>query len=149
MSRNTRVINTTPDRVWAVLADGWLYPLWVVGASRMRDVDDEWPAVGSRIHHSVGAWPLLIDDNTEVLACEPGHLLEVMARTWPAGEARVTLRLTEIGGSTEVVMEEDVESGPARVVPQPLRQPMLSWRNVESRRRLAFLAERRATPTEP
>ena len=23
-----------------MLADGWLYPLWVVGASRMREVDD-------------------------------------------------------------------------------------------------------------
>ncbi len=143
MSRNTRTIKTTPDKVWAVLADGWLYPLWVVGASRMRDVDADWPEVGARIHHSVGAWPLLLDDNTEVLDCEPGHLLEVRARTWPAGEARVVLRLTEVDGGTEVVMEEDVESGPARLVPKPMRTPMLAWRNVESLRRLAFLAERR------
>ena len=143
MSRNTRTIKTTPDKVWAVLADGWLYPLWVVGASRMRDVDAEWPDVGARIHHSVGAWPLLVDDNTEVLDCEPGHLLEVRARSWPAGEARVVLRLTEVDGGTEVVMEEDVESGPARLVPKPVRTPMLAWRNVESLRRLAFLAERR------
>ena len=143
MSRNTRTIKTTPDKVWAVLADGWLYPLWVVGASRMRDVDADWPEVGARIHHSVGAWPLLLDDNTEVLDCEPGHLLEVRARSWPAGEARVVLRLTEVDGGTEVVMEEDVESGPARLVPKPMRTPMLAWRNVESLRRLAFLAERR------
>ena len=143
MSRNTRTIKTTPDKVWGVLADGWLYPLWVVGASRMRDVDAEWPDVGARIHHSVGAWPLLLDDNTEVLDCEPGHLLEVRARSWPAGEARVVLRLTEVDGGTEVVMEEDVESGPARLVPKPMRTPMLAWRNVESLRRLAFLAERR------
>jgi len=143
MSRNARTIKTTPDKVWAVLADGWLYPLWVVGASRMRDVDAEWPDVGARIHHSVGAWPLLLDDNTEVLDCEPGHLLEVRARSWPAGEARVVLRLTEVDGGTEVVMEEDVESGPARLVPKPVRTPMLAWRNVESLRRLAFLAERR------
>ena len=67
MSITKRVMATTPDRVWAVLADGWLYPLWVVGASRMREVDDGWPAVGTRLHHSVGAWPLLIDDDTEVL----------------------------------------------------------------------------------
>jgi uncharacterized protein YndB with AHSA1/START domain len=143
MSRNARTIKTTPDKVWAVLADGWLYPLWVVGASRMRDVDADWPDVGARIHHSVGAWPLLLDDNTEVLDCEPGHLLEVRARSWPAGEARVVLRLTEVDGGTEVVMEEDVESGPARLVPKPVRTPMLAWRNVESLRRLAFLAERR------
>lgn len=57
MSENTTVINASTDDVWSVLSDGWLYPLWVVGASRMRDVDEDWPAVGSRIHHSVGVWP--------------------------------------------------------------------------------------------
>ena len=41
-------------------------------------------------------------------------------------------------------MEEDVTSGPARLVPKPVRTPMLAWRNIESLRRLAFLAERRA-----
>ena len=67
MSTTSRPISATPEQVWEVLADGWLYPLFVVGASRMRDVDDDWPAVGSRLHHSVGTWPLLIDDTTEVL----------------------------------------------------------------------------------
>ena len=33
MTRTTRTIEATPDQVWAVLADGWLYPLWVVGAT--------------------------------------------------------------------------------------------------------------------
>ena len=55
MSTTKRVMQAPPDQVWAVLADGWLYPLWVVGASRMRDVDDHWPAPGARLHHSVGA----------------------------------------------------------------------------------------------
>ena len=41
MSINTRAVDATPDQVWQVLADGWLYPLWVVGASRMRDVDEQ------------------------------------------------------------------------------------------------------------
>ena len=67
MSRVTRTVLAVPDQVWGVLADGWLYPLWVVGASRMREVDDHWPAVGARLHHSVGAWPALIDDTTSVL----------------------------------------------------------------------------------
>ncbi len=46
MTTVERVINTTPQRVWDVLADGWLYPLWVVGATRMREVDEDWPAIG-------------------------------------------------------------------------------------------------------
>jgi len=32
MATNTRRIKATPEQVWDVLADGWLYPLWVVGA---------------------------------------------------------------------------------------------------------------------
>ena len=73
MSTTTRTVSATPEQVWEVLADGWLYPLFVVGASRMRDVDESWPAVGARLHHSVGTWPLLIDDTTEVLEVEEGR----------------------------------------------------------------------------
>jgi hypothetical protein len=139
-----RVIKTTPQRVWDVLEDGWLYPLWVVGASRMRDVEQTWPAVGSKIHHSVGAWPALIDDDTEVTENEPLRLLGLRARAWPfIGEAAVRLHLSEQGAGTRVVMEEDAVSGPGKLVPQPVRAPGLKWRNVESLRRLAFIAERR------
>ncbi|GAB3781860.1 SRPBCC family protein [Nocardioides ungokensis] len=148
MSRNVRVIKTTPDRVWAVLADGWLYPLWVVGATRMREVDDGWPSVGSRIHHSVGVWPMVLDDDTEVLECEPERRLKLRARGWPPGEADVELRLTAVSGGTEVEMVEDITAGPARLVPKPVRAPLITWRNTESLRRLAFLAERRAAPAE-
>jgi len=148
MSRNTRVIKTTPDRVWAVLADGWLYPLWVVGATRMREVEDDWPAVGSKIHHSVGVWPMVLNDDTEVLECEPQRRLKLRARGWPPGEADVELRLTAVSGGTEVEMVEDITAGPARLVPKPVRAPLITWRNSESLRRLAFLAERRAARQE-
>lgn len=143
MSRNERTIDATTDQVWDVLADGWLYPLWVVGASRMRDVDAGWPAVGTRLHHSVGAWPALLDDTTEVLEVTPGHRLKVRARAWPSGAAHVDLHLEAVGTSTRVVIEEDAVSGPGRLVPSPARQPLLAWRNVETLRRLALLAERR------
>ncbi len=45
--------------VWDVLADGWTYPQWVVGNSRIRAVDDDWPAPGTRILRSAGMWPLV------------------------------------------------------------------------------------------
>ena len=47
VSTNHRTVEATPQQVWDVLSDGWLFPLWVVGASRMREVDDHWPEVGS------------------------------------------------------------------------------------------------------
>ena len=143
MSTNKRIVATTPEHVWNVLADGWLYPLWVVGASRMREVDDTWPEIGSRLHHSVGSWPLLINDYTEVLDASPKSMLKLRARTWPAGEAEVTLHLTPHGTDTEVRIEEQVTSGPVALLPRVVQDPPLSWRNVESLRRLAYVAERR------
>ena len=143
MSTNKRLVHATPDQVWSVLADGWLYPLWVVGASRMREVDDTWPEPGARLHHSVGTWPLLIDDTTEVVESNPGATLTLRARAWPSGQAGVTLHLRPNGTGTEVVIEEDAESGPATLLPKVLRDPPLRWRNVETLRRLAYLAERR------
>ena len=145
MSVNTRVLAAPAARVWDVLADGWLYPLFVVGASRMREVDDHWPGAGATLHHSVGAWPLLLDDTTTVLEADPPSLIRLRARAWPGGEAEVTIRLRPRGEQTEVRIEEDAVSGPGKLVPAPLRHLQLGWRNVETLRRLAYLAERRAS----
>jgi hypothetical protein len=144
MSANTRVVEATPSEVWNLLADGWLYPLWVVGATRMREVDDHWPSPGAKLHHSVGLWPLLIDDTTEVQESVPEQLLHLRARGWPVGEAEVVLRLRRAGSRTEVAIEETLVSGPARLVPTAVGDPVLKWRNSETLRRLAFLAEGRA-----
>jgi uncharacterized protein YndB with AHSA1/START domain len=144
VSENTRVIEATPEQVWNVLADGWLYPLWVVGASRMREVDDSWPEPGAKLHHSVGTWPLLIDDTTEVRECRPGHQLVLRARGWPAGEAEVVIRVRPQGEGTEVALEEKVVAGPGALMPGFIEDPLLTWRNVETLRRLALLVEGRA-----
>lgn len=140
---NSRLIKAAPEKVWQVLSDGWLYPLWVVGATRMRDVDRDWPAVGAKLHHSAGVWPLLIDDDTEVLDVEPGHLLRLRARAWPAGEAEVVITLTPQNGETLLEMREDAVGGPGKLVPLPVRASMIGWRNVEALGRLAAIAERR------
>jgi hypothetical protein len=136
-------MSASPEQVWKVLADGWLFPLWVVGASRMREVDEGWPEPGSRLHHSVGTWPLLIDDITEVVESTPQSLLALQAHAWPAGRADVRILLRAQGAETEVVIEERASKGPASLLPTAVEDPLLNWRNVESLRRLAFLAERR------
>lgn len=146
MTSVTRTFSTTPERVWDVLADGWLYPAWVVGATRMREVDESWPAVGSALHHSVGVWPAVVDDTTSVTECEPGRLLGLLARGWPAGEAAIQLRLTAVGAGTEVVIDERPVSGPGVLVPDPFLVLPLKVRNIETLKRLAFIAEHRRTP---
>jgi hypothetical protein len=143
MSVHRRTVHASADRVWAVLADGWLYPLFVVGASRIRDVDPHWPAPGSKLHHSVGTWPALIDDTTSVVEADPPTRLRLRARAWPAGEADVTFLLEPRGEDTEVVVEEDAATGPAKLIPVALRSPLLTWRNNETLRRLAYVAEGR------
>jgi hypothetical protein len=138
-----RVVEAPAQAVWDVLADGWLYPLWVVGAARMRDVDAGWPAVGTRLHHSVGNWPLLLDDRTEVLECEEGRMLRLKAHGWPAGAAEVVIEVEGNGPHSRVLIREDAVDGPGTLVPKPLRQLGIVPRNREALRRLAFLAEGR------
>jgi uncharacterized protein YndB with AHSA1/START domain len=139
----TRVIDAPPADVWRVLSDGWLYGLWVVGASRIRMVDATWPAEGSQIQHSVGCWPAAIDDKTSVTSMKPEKEIVLQARAWPGGEAAVHVALEPVGSSCRVTITEDATHGPARLIPGPLRRAGLDWRNRESLRRLAFLAERR------
>lgn len=143
MSTRSRPMSATPEVVWEVLCDGWLYPLFVVGAARMRDVDDSWPAVGAKLHHSVGVWPALLDDTTEVLEVDEGRRLLLRARAWPAGAANVEMSLQPSEDTTLVTIVEDVVSGPGLLMPKPLRDAQLDWRNTETLRRLAFLVERR------
>ena len=144
MSRNSRIFHCSPRDVWDVLADGWSYSMWVVGAVRIRDVDHSWPAPGSTIHHSVGVWPLLLNDTTAVDAASEPDLIVLTVRAWPTGQGRVQVTCAAEGPLTRVTMEEDATSGPARLIPKPLRDLLLSWRNEEALRRLAYLAESRA-----
>jgi uncharacterized protein YndB with AHSA1/START domain len=144
----TRVIEADPADVLAVLTDGWIYAGWVVGASTIRAVDDKFPLPGSRIHHSVGSWPMLINDTTQVLEYEPGHRLKLEARGWPLGQATVEITVGAHPRGSLVTMIEDVSEGPGRLIPHRIRQLSIAPRNRESLRRLGYLAEGRAN-TEP
>jgi uncharacterized protein YndB with AHSA1/START domain len=142
----TRTINATPEQVWGVLADGWLYPSWVVGASRMRAVDENWPAAGAQLHHSVGIWPAVTNDETVSLESDPPRRLKLQAQGWPAGEATVELRIERQGDKSLVTMIEDATKGPGTLIPKPVRQAGIATRNKETLRRLAYIAERRSHP---
>lgn len=144
MSETRKVIETTPERIFAVLADGWSYASWVVGAAHIRDVDAAWPAVGSRIHHKVGPWPVQIKDETAVRAMEPDRLLELDARMWPVGKAIIRITLEPISAaSTRVTIAESVVSGAGRLLPEAVQAVVLRPRNAEALARLADIAVHR------
>lgn len=134
----------SPDDVFAVLADGWTLPAWVVGASRMRDVDASWPLEGSKLHHSFGVWPALLDDETTVLEWDPPRTMVMQPAGWPIGEARVTLEAKARGSGCVVRITEEAVKGPGTLIPPPVLDAVLHVRNAETLRRLAYLAEGRA-----
>jgi uncharacterized protein YndB with AHSA1/START domain len=138
----THDMPVSPAAVFATLADGWSYAGWVVGNSHIRAVDPGWPAVGTRIHHSAGMWPVQIQDVTEVRAVEQDRLLELDASLWWLGNAAIRFTLTPLDGGarTHVEMAEEAVRGPGGVIPARLQALALRPRNVESLSRLADLA---------
>ena len=126
-----------------MLADGWLFPSWVVGSSRMRSVDEQWPEPGSKLHHSFGVWPLLLNDETVVREWDPPRRAVISPKGWPVGEALVTIDVKPRGAGCVVRIQEKAQKGPATVIPTFLMDVYLHWRNVETLRRLAFIAEGR------
>lgn len=144
MATVTRRLGCPPAAVLDVLADGWTYAAWVVGAARIRSVDPAWPAPGARIEHSVGLWPLLLDDVTIVREWRPGSGIELRARGWPFGEAHVGIAVQpRDGGGCVVRMTEDAVRGPGASLPRALRSAVIRPRNAETLRRLGLLASGR------
>ena len=145
MARTEHVISTTPDRVFAILADGWTYSDWVVGTAHIRDVDPDFPAPGTTIHHKAGPWPVSLRDTSTVLDFEPDRMLLLRVGLWPLGEGRVRLTLTPVGTTaTRVTMVEDFHDGPLLWLRNKVNDVALHYRNRESLRRLGDLAVRRA-----
>ncbi|GAB5078582.1 SRPBCC family protein [Arthrobacter sp. AD-310] len=140
MSTVSRLFNSPAADVWRVLSDGWLYSGWVVGASRIRAVDDTWPQAGARLHHSVGAWPFVINDSSRVTLAEPERTLELVARGWPMGEAKVVITLEDRGDQCLVTIAEDAIRGPGKLVPKILRDATINVRNRETLQRLELMA---------
>lgn len=141
MAQNVRVMTCRPEAVFEVLANGWFYPSWVVGASRMRRVEADWPQPDGRLHHSFGIWPFLIDDTTSSVDWDPPKLAVMRARGWPIGEATVRLEVRARDEGCIVRITEHPSRGPATLLPRFLIDPLLRWRNAETLRRLAYLAE--------
>ncbi len=138
----TREVAAPCERVWDVMAQGWTYTQWVVGNSRTRAVDFNWPEVGASIRHSVGVWPLVINDATVVERCEPPKELVLRAMLGPLGAARITMRLHETPGGCRVEMIEVPVEGAVGLIPDRIALAAVYPRNRECLLRLAALAER-------
>jgi uncharacterized protein YndB with AHSA1/START domain len=148
MATVSRTINAAPSAVFATLSDGWLYSNWVVGTSHMRAVETAWPAVGSRLHHCSGVWPIVTRDDTVVEESEPDRRLVLIANGGILGAARVVIELEAAGEDTVVTLVETPIAGIGKWTNNPVNEAILARRNVETLARLAALTERRTTPSD-
>lgn len=133
-----------PADVFDVLRDGRTYADWVVGTRMIRTVEPGWPAVGTALHYTIGYGPLRKDGDTRSRAYEPDRRLEMEAHAWPAGSARIELRVEAVEDGTLVTIDEHPESGPAKLLHNPVADLLIRTRNVETLRRLEDQARRRA-----
>lgn len=129
-----------PDAVFEVLGNPWKFADWVVGAKRIRAVDDTWPAIGSRFHHRFGVGPFGIDDSTVLEEYDPPRRIVLRARARPTGVARVEIDLAPTrDGGTDVEMREYPVSGFAKKVDNPVLEALVAARNRRSLRLLEKL----------
>ena len=141
MARNRIVIEAPRDRVFGVLSDPSSYGYWVVGSREVRAADSNWPAKGSKFHHTVGLGPLTIKDHTLVEEVDAPRSLVLRARSRPLGAARVAIHLESERGRTRVTMDEHPVGGlPVRLLAK-VTDPLLHARNTKALQRLKALVE--------
>jgi uncharacterized protein YndB with AHSA1/START domain len=147
VNENRIDIHAPAAAVYDVLLDPYAYADWVIGSKRVRHVDPDWPAPGSRFHHTVGPPGVDIKDYSKVLGLEANRRVELEVRFRPLGTALVTMDLEPIDGgrSTRMTMTEDPQSGPVLRMPRFVVDIATNARNALSLRRLARLGERRVS----
>jgi len=141
MAYVARELAAPAPAAWAVLIDPTTYPEWLIGAQEIRDIDDDWPAVGSRFHHRVGIGPLTLPDNSEVVAVVGGSRLVLRVKARPFIAAVVTFHIVGDGARCVVTMQEEPALRTIGNVVRPLMDPLIHVRNHRSLRRLAALIE--------
>ena len=144
MPTNERFMLVPPRAVWDALADAGGYGYWVPGSRVIRDAEPDWPAPGSKFHHTIGVGPFEVSDHTKALEARPPELLRIRAKGRPIGTATVTLEMTPRDGGTLVRMTERPD-GPAWLLNlNPLVWLATKARNAASQMRIEELAARRA-----
>jgi uncharacterized protein YndB with AHSA1/START domain len=138
-------VDAPPERCFAVLSDPRSYAYWVVGSREIRDADPDWPAKGSKFHHTVEGG---IRDHTVVEEVEPNRRLRMRAKARPFGTAFVTVTMRPQDGGSQVTMEEEPADRVTRLLFNPLLDRLLHTRNEDSVARLKELAEGRVPMPE-
>ncbi|MET7274722.1 MULTISPECIES: SRPBCC family protein [Streptomyces] len=144
MAVRHRLIKTTPQAVWEVLADGTRYADWVVGTSSSSPKRGQWPQVGAAIGYEVCIGPLRLHNETVVRRCEEGTVLELEAIAGPLGTARIAIELRPWGEQCLVIVDEHPLRGAGGLLHNMGVEAMIQLRHRAMLARLARLCEDRA-----
>lgn len=147
MAFTARELDASPSDVFAVLADPQTYPDWLIGASEIRDVDNNWPSPGAKFHHLVGIKPFVLPDSTEVIDVEPNRHLKLRVRTRPFVVADVTFELVGNDDRCVITFTEEPAFRPLGDLVQPFVDPLLHARNHRTLVRLEKVLARRTATT--
>jgi uncharacterized protein YndB with AHSA1/START domain len=143
VAHNSIAVSAPPEAVFAVLDDPYAYPRWVVGARRIRRVDSNWPAVGSKFHHAIGNSAAELHDSSKILERVPPSRMVLEVRFRPTGVATVEIKIEGDGDHTIVTITESPTCGPISHLPRLVTDPLLFVRNALSLQRLRHEVERR------
>ncbi|MCP3754571.1 SRPBCC family protein [Streptomyces sp. TBY4] len=141
MAVRHRLIRRAPFAVWAVLADPTQYGRWVVGPSESVPLDEDWPAIGSRLRYTLRLGPWSAEGTTTVRHLEPGTELELEASFKPLGTARIFLQLRPWGEETLIICDEHPLRGLSGALHNPLSEAALQIRHRGMLARLATVVE--------
>jgi uncharacterized protein YndB with AHSA1/START domain len=143
------LIDRPPSAVWEVLSDGRAYAEWVAGTSEIREVDEKWPQVGSRIGFVVGVGALTMEDQTIVRMVVPEHRLELEAHAGRLGTARISITILPWGDTQSVVVvDEHPLSGLGERFYNVALDVALRFRNRRMVRTLGKVVENRHSPVK-
>ncbi|CAL9650144.1 SRPBCC family protein [Streptomyces sp. Tu 3180] len=148
MAVRHRLIHTSPQTVWAVLADGSRYAEWVVGTSSSEPVRGQWPQLGAAIRYEVRLGPARLSNETVVRRCEPGEALELEAKAGPLGTARVAIEVRPWGEECLVFVDEHPLQGAGGTMHNVAVDVLIQLRHRAMLARLAKLCEAEAAEEE-
>lgn len=129
-------IEAAAENIFSVLLDPYTYPDWLVGAQRIRSVDESWPAAGAAFHHVVGFGPVKIADSTRINDVSAPHSLELNVRARPLGRARAHFTVFPQGSDRAEVSLEETPTTPVLRLLTPVVDPGIAVRNDASLKRL-------------
>ncbi|MEU1468267.1 SRPBCC family protein [Streptomyces sp. NPDC005761] len=141
MAVRHRLIRSSVEDVWAVLADGSRYGDWVVGTSESQPDEGAWPQVGSTITYKVRLGRWTATGNTIVRRCEAPHMLELEADSGWLGTARIALEIRPWGEDALVTIDEHPLRGPAGKLHNTAADALIQLRHRSVLARLADTVE--------